>query len=474
MKKRNLISSYIHTPWLGASRLCLSAAAAGLILAGCGGASSDNSNDDEAAGNTLSTVSLDLALPDSITGGQSTGLSKGSLGVANKTGAAMASAKPGDLPCSYLGNDADDPFSNGYETTKFMVSVVATWSCVADVLIDVSDYVPHDGTMIEADNDLNADNYDPEEPTHYVVVDDSDVQTSVRLYYGYDRELPPTLDDTAGFYISWTEDNDGTLRGRLIIEVSALGDTPNDEDPSQMRMDFTQDESRKVSDMFLRFPDTNPWADGWRIRVSKQLEGNPLGEVFVAQGLMAMTAQFIPTEGVTELPEVATYAVANQMGDGAAIAQINNMSWAIPLNTESSLGAYLMSKEDVYFFDDDQTSAQPWDWIAKSFTSAIYKGGRTAPATEGTWVPFNPSLNMIETALSLETDYFADTCVEVGDDCEGLINAIFLDGFAEQEPNQGEDPNDWRSLSLQSVTYLDTVYPNGVDWTGAFEQNFQP
>ncbi len=474
MKKRNLISSYIHTPWLGTSRLCLSAVTAGLILAGCGGASTDNTSDSAGEGNTLSTVSLSLDLPDSITGGQDSGLSKGGLGVAQKTTTAMASAKPGDVPCSYLGNDSEDPFTNGYETTKFMVSAVAAWGCVADLLIEVSDFVPHDGTIIEAENDLSADNYDPEEPTHYVVVDDSDVQTTVRLYYGYDRELPPTLDDEAGFYISWTEDNDGTIRGRLIIEVSALDAAPNDEDPTQMRMDFSHDENAKTHDMFLRFGEANPWADGWRIRVTKALEGNPLEEVFVVQGLMAMTAQFIPVEGIPELPEVATYAVANQMGDGAAVAQINNMSFSISLNSESSLGAYLTSKEDVYFFDDDQEAAEPWDWIEKRFTSAIFKGQRTAPAADGTWVPFNPSLDMIETALSLDSDYFTTDCVAVGDDCADLMNAIFMDGFADQTPNQGVDPNDWRSLSLQSATYLDTVYPNGVDWTGAFEQQFQP
>ncbi|MFL0801608.1 MAG: hypothetical protein K6L80_14235 [Agarilytica sp.] len=475
MKKRNLITSCLNeipTSPVKIGKFCLAVAATGLLLSGCGGSDTDAT----AGGNTLSTVNFDLELPDSVTGGQTTDSRKTTASVFAKTaGYVMGErAKPGDLPCSYMGSDNEDPFENGYEATKFMVSAIAVWGCVADLLIDITEQVPHDGSMIETENDVNADNYEVDEPTHYAVVDDSDIQTTVRLYYGYDRELPPSLEDEAGFYLSWTEDRDGTLRGRLIIAASALEEEQNPDDPTQMRMDFREDDEEKVHDMYLRFSDENPWADGLRIRVTKNLTANSLEEVFTAQGLMAMSAQFIPVEGIAELPEIAFYSVANQLGDGASIAQINNMSLAIPLNAESNLGTYLMSKEDIYFFDDDQSAAEPWDWINKEFTTALYKGGRTAPETDGTWVPFNPSLDMVETALELDEGYFANTCADIDDNCTALINGVFLDGFADQQPNQGEDPNDWRSLSLQSATYLDTVYPNSVDWTNAFDQAFQP
>jgi hypothetical protein len=62
----------------------------------------------------------------------------------------------------------------------------------------------------------------------------------------------------------------------------------------------------------------------------------------------------------------------------------------------------------------------------------------------------------------------------MGDDCTELLNAIFEDGFAGQESNQGMDPNDWRSTAIQNPVYLDSVYPNGSDWNGAFDFSFTP
>lgn len=450
----------------------LAVAMTSVLLTACGGSSTD---EEETGGNDLSAVELDLELPDSVTGGVATTSSPKTAisALASKTSNQFASEKGGDEPCSYIGNDEEDPFVNGYETTKFMVSAVAAWSCVAELLMEISEFAPHDGTIIETENDINADNYEEDEPTHYSVTDDSDVQTTVRLYYGFDREEPPTQDDDAGFYLSWTEDDDGDVSGRVIIETSELDEEIDEDDPVAMRMDFVHDDETKTHDMFLRFGDDNPWAEGFRIRVEKDLDANPLEQVFVAQGLMAMTAQFLATESISEVPEIAFYSVANRMGDGASISEVSDLAISLPF-ASTHFGAYLTTKEDVYFFDDDQEAAEPWDWISKSFTAAEYAGERTAAVTGGTWVPFDPSLDMIGEALGLGSDYFDSNCAEVGDDCVDLMNAIFDDGFAEQEPNQGEDPNDWRTLSLQSATYLDTVYPNGVDWTGAFEQDFQP
>ncbi len=436
------------------------------VLTGCGG-----SDEESGGGNAIGDVNFDLGLPDSVTGGAASPSEKTQvMTFAKNASYILGRDKAGDVPCAYMGHDSDDPFENGYEATKFMVSAIAAWGCVGDLLMEVAEAVPHDGTIFETENDVNSDNYEADEPTHYAVLDDSDVQTTMRLFYGYDRELPPTEEEEAGFYLSWTEDNDGTIRGRLIIAGAALDEELDADDPTQMRMDFTQTDTEHTHDMVLRFDNENEWADGLRIRVEKSLDANALEQVFTAQGLMAMSAQFLPAEGINELPEIAFYSVANQMGDGASIAQINDMSLSFPLSESNNLGNYLASKEDLYFFEDDQD----WEWINKSFTSALFKGGRTTAESGGTWEPFDPSLDLVEDGLVLGEGYFSQECMSVGDDCEELVNAIFVDGFADQEPNQGEDPNDWRSLALQSATYLDSVYPNGVDWTGAFEQDFQP
>jgi hypothetical protein len=135
------------------------------------------------------------------------------------------------------------------------------------------------------------------------------------------------------------------------------------------------------------------------------------------------------------------------------------------------LGNYLFDKDDIYFFDEDMD----WDWVNKSITDGRYRGSRTTPAAGGTWIPFNPSQDMVITALKLDSDYFTgDKCAEIDDDCTDLLNGVFADGFADQEPNQGSDPMDWRSDAIATPTYIDSVYPNGVDWNGAFDYNFTP
>ena len=82
---------------------------------------------------------------------------------------------------------------------------------------------------------------------------------------------------------------------------------------------------------------------------------------------------------------------------------------------------------------------------------------------------------MIIAALALDSDYFAGSkCAQLNDDCNQLLNAVFVDGFADQEKNQGSDPMDWRSNALAGASYLESVYPNGLNWSGAFEQSFTP
>jgi hypothetical protein len=145
---------------------------------------------------------------------------------------------------------------------------------------------------------------------------------------------------------------------------------------------------------------------------------------------------------------------------------------SLPMTETNHLGHYLTTKEDVYFFDANSE----WDYIEKTFTAATLEGGRTTPATGGSWLaPFDPSLDMIATELELGSSYFTGTeCAAVGGDCTALINAVIEDGFAGQEQNQGTDPMDWRSTSLASPTYLTTVFPNGLNWDGAFDQVFYP
>ncbi len=433
-----------------------------LLTAGCGGSGSSSSADSD-------LLSLNMDLPASLTGGQTVGTPRGITARAVGASKLITTRSSDAEPCFYNGVEDDDLFRNGYRMTKFMVSAVATWTCVTDVIIELAETIPQTGEIVEGDNDLNAANYDADEPTHYSVTEDSATQTTVRLYYGYDRAVPPTSGDNEDFFISWNTAENGDVSGRLIVDGSAIDPMNRDpEDPIAMRIDFDYTEMAKTADMFLQFDSGNPWAEGFRIEVVRDLTASPLGQVFTARGLMAMNAQFMPVTGITEVPELRMYTVSDRLGEGAAIAEFVDISLPLEIDatTGDHLGNYLFDKTDIYFFDADQTSAEPWDWVEKSITDSQYRGERNLVGV---------TTADIITWLGLPLSYFAgNECNNIGDDCTTLLNAIFTDGFADQEQNQGADPMDWRSAAIVSPDYLTSVYPNGSDWTGAFDLVFTP
>ena len=262
------------------------------------------------------------------------------------------------------------------------------------------------------------------------------------------------------------------IEGKMIIDISVIEpESDNENGLAMMRMDFDFDQDQRSADMFLRFDDDNIWADGFRIQITRDLNANPLEQVFTARGLIEMAGQFFTVAGISETPDIQLYTVADLLGNGATIEEVQDFSLPLLLNffLNNHLGDYLFTKRDVYYFEDDQD----WDYINKTISSSEYRGSRNTPVTGGTWLPFNPSIDMINTALSLPAGYFsAGQCENIGDDCNALLNAVFENGFSDQEQNQGTNPMDWRSVALDNADYLTSVYPNGIDWDGAFDQTF--
>lgn len=434
------------------------------------------SSTEESTGSLPNGITIDMDIPESMTGGDTVSINQLNIAKVGEAPLAVSSSSTGQ-PCSYIGAEDEDIFRNGYQTTKFMVSAMATWTCIADLLIDVADLVPHNGEIVETENDNNASDYDPDEPTHYSVIDDSDTQTTIYLYYGYGRSNPPISGENPQFFISWSESDNGDLDGRLIIDGTGVDwEDHQADDPVMMRMDFSYTETQKIADMYLQFDEGNFWADGFRIEMTKDLTANSLEKVFEARGMIEMKAQFIPLSGVTEVPDVQVYSVSDAFGNGASVAEVQNMSFPLPVNifTDNTLGQYVLTKRDEYYFEFDMD----WDYINKTVISSEYRGGRTTPVTGGTWVlPFDPSLDLIVEELALGQGYFEGTqCANVGDDCNDLLNKVynFINEFPGLEANQGTEPQDWRSMAIGSAVYMNSVYPNGVDWTGAFDFSFIP
>ncbi|MFT5656875.1 MAG: hypothetical protein ACI9KN_000144 [Gammaproteobacteria bacterium] len=443
------------------------------IVSACGGSQTASNNTDGPK-----NLSVRLQIRDSLTGDRA---DSGNRHIANKIADValqnVALKKRGGTgaPCTFLGHDdKDDPFRNGYETSRFLISTMATWTCVADLLIDLSMVVAHDGVVLETDNDTLAVDYEADDPTHFSITDDSNTQVTLRMYYGYARALPLLPTEESQFYISWNQQSQDVVEGKMVINVSVIDQQiidPNN--PSMMRMDFDFDKDQRSADMFLRFDDNNAWADGFRIQVKKDLNASPLTQVFTAHGLINMSAQFFPVAGISETPDIQFYTVADLLGNGVTIEEVQDFSLPLLLNffLNNHLGDYLFSKRDIYFFEHDRD----WEYINKIVTSSEYRGSRNTPATGGSWLPFDPSIDLIKTALTLPANYFnGNQCADIGDDCNQLLNSIFGDGFAGQEQNQGSDPMDWRSIAIDNADYLTSTFPNGIDWEGAFVHSFTP
>ena len=430
-------------------------------------------NDNQTTNNNA--PSLKLALPDSVTGGQaSAGLQKtdfNSIALKSVSALQMASSGTGE-PCAFIGIDDEDPFKNGYQTTRFMSSIMATWTCIADFLIDLSEVVPHNGQIVETENDNNTSEFKADEPTHYSITDDSSTQTTVRLYYNYSRSAPPLVGEDPQFFVSWNHVDSNTVEGRMVIDASALGDnTQASEDPVKMRMDFNFSSEQKTADMLLQFDEGNAWANAMRIFLRKDLNANSLDQVFTIQGLMDMKAQFFAVDSISEIPQIKFFTVSDAFGNGAALSEFNDISLPLEINAISGnhLGNYLFTKLDTFYFSADGDA----DFINKTVTSSEFRGARSTDNESN----FLLSLDNIITLLNLDAAYFTGTqCANIGDDCNDLLNGIFttINDIFGQDVNFGTEPTDWRATALGSASYLNEVYSDGLSADTAYEYSFTP
>ena len=436
-----------------------------LGLAACEDSDSANS------GNTDFRTQLNL--PESLTGTNVTASSKpGSehflaRGVDNFSNTNQSNSEQELFSCAYLGPEDDDIFKNGYNMTKFMTSAVATWLCIGDSLIVVSNILPRDGVVRETEHDGDDASYDPDEPTHYKIVEQDDGTVEVSLYYGFSHAQDLPVNAEIGFYFVWKETDAGTT-GKMIIDAQAVNNAASDDsDPVKTRMDFDYNTNAKLADMYMIFDSNNEWADGFRIQVNKNLNANVDEHVFTAIGKMSMIKQFDSTGALESIvasvqPFFDVYTVANEAGDGAAKAQFSDLAFPLVIDANDHLGSYLADKVDVYFFDKNNDP----EFIDKSFTNSEFKDNRNLNDILITDVD-----NFLVTeGASISSTYFDSNCITADDNCDTFLDALFEVGEYDQEGNFGTDPNDWRTSALASAAFLDSVFPSGASsWDGVFD-----
>lgn len=415
---------------------------------------------DTNAGALVNPPSLDMELPDSLTGGA---ISAGAL-----TRAVLGTQAASDGPnCDFQGSGDDDAFQNGYNMTRFLVGAVASWMCISDFLIEQIATLPFptDGSILDI-----SDPTDPTGPSGIRLTLNSATQTTMELFFDSATTGP-------GVYLSWNTVS-GSTTGRLVLASGFLDDGSDPEAPNAMRMDFTVTSAERVADMFLSFPDTHPNLNGFRIQVTKDLSNPVDAPTFTALGRLDLSQQWDPgyeAQFPTDTPpSLLLYTVSDGNGNGAAIASFDGVGISFDLTSFllGHLGFYKYTKDDTYVFDSLGVSV----WVDKNITTATFENSPVGRNSN------TANLDAIEGFLGLPTDYFTATCANDGDDCSTLLNLVFADGAYGAEANSGADPGDWRTTIINGITgtdYLPSICPNDAltctyDDTDVFDQSFTP
>lgn len=414
-----------------------------LFVAGC--------EDDASTDKSAPTTSMEF--PQSLTGAEVTppALTRGLMN--------PRAVHNGDIHCGFEGVAGDDPFRDGYNMTKFLVSAVATWQCFADSIIIIVAAIPFptDGTFVEFDPDPS----DPDGPTGIRVTDNSSNQRTIELFFNGNTT-------TAGVYLSWSFGTN--FEGKLILSSVVMND-PSDpgfdaDEPNNLRMDFSNNGTTQTADMIISFPGANLWAEAFRITAVKTLADDS----FVVRGIMDMKGQWDPDYAGTATPTLKMFGVSDSAGRGAARSEFADLGLDLDLTPSTTLGSYNFTFNGRYYFLANGTS----EWINKNVSSAEFAdplGDRTATPGE---------ISFVEGAIGVPA-YFTNTCTAtLGADCTALFATIFDDGLEGRDQNTvGPEPTDSRKTALDAGAYLTTACPADAasctfDDTDVFDQSFTP
>lgn len=427
------------------------------LVFGLSGCKSDESDEDTTTTTTestttsdsVSTPSLSLSMPDTLTGGTST------ANQVSAQGPLMATNTSGP-DCNFSGPGQRDPFTNGHSMTQFLTAMASSQLCLADFLVNLGKEagIPADGTAWPVLTD------DAGAPSFIKFEQNSETQYTMRLYWS---------DDTTGDgdqYISWNTTG-GVTSGKMVALATAMGGDATADSPDRVRVDFSQSTAENRVDVYMAFPAENAFMQGFRIALAEDTTVTAAtANRYTVRGVMSLKDQFLASydtnysQYISEVPSMQVYTIANADGAGAASAKVTNQ--AIPLGT---LGYYLFTKTDQYYF----SSVGGSEYVHKGITAAAYKGGKTTDtATE----------NILETILSLDSGTIAACAAGTSAACVSFLDSMFAQGQGGLEANQGTNPNDGRSVilgGLSDSSHLSSPYPDGVtSWDGVFDMSYTP
>lgn len=417
----------------------------------------------------LDAPNVRMSLPVSLTGTVSTGgqaASSPSLtkDIANNTTAITAS----DTDCHNNGANQENWMENGYTLTTFLVGISQSQSCFADMIISG---VAANGATLVNKGLYTIPNPEVSGPTH---VEIQETGGAYHVWIYFNEAGLAELSQVHTLYITWsTLGTDST--GRFIMANSPF-DVNDPGAPDRVRVDFSRGSSGDTNSIYMGFPEPHSIGiNGFRVDVSKT--GSADSASYLAKGLISLTnqldlngaLQFSSESFAADTPSMTMVAYAGADENGAAISKFNDIAMHIgdELNT-FNLGSYRYTTEDRSYF----TSAAAIEWQRFTVAPAVYVNvteGNSRIEHEPDW------LSSVASWLSLDSNYFTDTCTEVdGVDCSAFMQAFYdigiFDGTMGGTNSSETEPNDVRTAQLDDAVQfeLSELWPIGTTSITAF------
>lgn len=433
-----------------------------VVFTGCG---SDSDN--------LAAPVLTMDLPASMTSATPAPLN--AMTALTVPGEGTRAANHQNTDCNF--GQENDPFKDGYTTTKFLVNVSQTMSCFADTLITA---VMTNGQSWIGAGLISTGNAAPD-TTHVQI--ELNATTYQTWLFSDDAGVDPNV------YITW---DSVTGNGQMIF----LGTPTNPGDLDALRVDFNRSADLDVNDAFFHYS-AGSFLEGFHIEVSRQGSGNSAN--YQARGLLSLLNQWDPTlatrSGQTfPTPSLAVISTTNSSGQGAAKADFQDVGLhietpALPAIEWFNFGSYLFTTSDKTYFT--QNGAE--EWRNKSVTTATYVNTNANTRGDGnggailTWLSGclegdnANSLAICGTkadgttpnvpGMNLGANYFTTgTCDSThGGDCSAFMQGFYDLGWDNPVVNSTTaEPSDFRATDLAATTNLTNVWPAGETATSTF------
>lgn len=432
-----MLKQILQLCWAGMISLFISA----VIFSGCSESGEKSSGSSTATTRGIKVPEFNLKAPSNVTGQQrSSSRSGNQASMANKS----VSADPPRFAvvsdpenCEFIGTIGNEMFKDGFNLNKFHTRLAASYMCVADYVLKIpqDNAIPLNGKVYDAKpKDAAVD------PTGVSAEKISDNKYVMKYFYRKNNATP-------GWYIAW-EKADGIFKGKIVVNnLVAKRSLDTIDDPTKMRVDFSNTSAIKTVDIYAVFPTNNDTTKSFRLNlVHKSSEpDNTVDKIKVKSILKANKQTFVPSIERSRFvanPVFKAISIVDSLGKGAVRSKMTEVGYGDGRRGADS-GYYALTFDERYYF----TKTSPNEFVHKDVIDVAQK------------VAGNPPL-----------------CTDDADCKTKWIGWLGTSGKGDLAGNTGTEPNDDRRPIIQGITdtdYLDDTLPdNANNWDDVFDMTF--